>query len=187
MLFSDTKYITNSIFNYLYDSKLLNFNDMKTTREAAREASHKKLTNLLSGLLEKSYDAERGYKKAIEHTTSQEIKLFLRNQAVKRNHFATELDKQIHLINEHPKTESNGSTLGSIHRFWIDFKTAWSKKDNEAILEECLRGEKASLKEYNEKINNNILPQGIKAMLEKQRDAIRETITEIKILENTTD
>lgn len=160
---------------------------MKTTREAAREASHNKLVTLLTNLLEKSYDAEKGYKKAIEHTTKRELKLFLRNQAAKRNHFATELEKQINLLNEHPKTDSNGSTLGSIHRFWIDFKISWSTKDDEAILEECLRGEKASLKEYEEKINKNILPPNIKIMLEKQRDAIRETISEIKILENLED
>lgn len=160
---------------------------MKTTREAAREASHKKLVTLLTNLLEKNYDAEKGYKKAIEHTKKRELKLFFRNQAAQRNHFVTELDRQIHLLNEHPKTETNGSTLGNIHRFWIDFKTSWSKNDDEAIIEECLRGEKASLKEYEEKIAKNILPPGIKAMLEKQRDVIRETITEIKILENLED
>ncbi|MCM8570133.1 PA2169 family four-helix-bundle protein [Gramella jeungdoensis] len=157
---------------------------MKTTREAAREASHKNLVELLTVLLEKNYDAEKGYKKAIEHTKNADLKHFLRNQAAQRNHFATELDKQIHMLNEHPKSNSNGSALGTLHRLWIDVKSSWAKKDDEAILEECIRGEKASLKEYEERISKNILSPKIKIMLENQRDKIRETISEIKKLED---
>lgn len=155
---------------------------MKTTREAAREASHKNLVNILSGLLEKNYDAEKGYKKALEHTRHKNLKQFLRNQAVMRNHFATELDKQIHLLNEHPKYR--GSSLGSLHRFWITVKSSWSKKDDQAILDECIRGEKASLKEYEEKIKNNILPPSIKEMLEDHRDKVKSTLMEIQLLED---
>lgn len=157
---------------------------MKTTREAAREASRKNLVGILTTLLEKNYDAEKGYKNAIEHTKNPELKHFLRNQAAQRNHFATELDKHIHMLNEHPKASSNGSTLGNIHRLWMNVKTSWSKKDADAILEECIRGEKASLKEYEEKISKNILPPQIKSMLEDHRDKIRETVSEIKKLED---
>lgn len=160
---------------------------MKTTREAAREDSHKKLVALLTNLLEKNYDAEKSYKKAIEHTTKQKLKHFFRNQAVQKNHFATELDKQIHMLNEHPKAPSEGSPIEKIHRFWIDFKTLWSKKDEEVILEECLRGERESLKEYEEKINTQVLPREIKTMLERQRDSIRETIYQLETLENQED
>lgn len=158
---------------------------MKTTRESAREASHKDLVGLLTNLLQKNYDAEKGYRKAIEHTKNPELKSFLKNQATQRNHFATELDKRIHMLNEHPKAKAIGSTLGNIHRVWMDFKSSWSKKSDEVILEECLRGEKASLKEYEERINKNkiLLTPDIKAMLENHRDKIRETVSEIKKLE----
>ncbi len=157
---------------------------MKTTREAAREASHKNLVQVLTDLLEKNYDAEKGYKKALEHTSNPDLKEFLKKQALQRNHFATEIDKHIHLLNEHPKDKNKGSTLAGIHRLWIDVKASWSKKDDEAILEECIRGEKSSLKEYQEKIDNNILTQEIKIMLENQRDKISKTIKQIKILED---
>lgn len=160
---------------------------MKTTREAAREESHKQLVEVLTGLLEKNYDAEKGYKKALQHTKKPTLKKFLRDKAAQRNHFATELDKQIHMLNEHPKDKPQGSTLGSIHRFWIDFKSSLNKKDDEYILEECLRGEKASLKEYEEKISKHILPVGVKEMLENQRDQIRKTVSEISKLEDLED
>ena len=160
---------------------------MKTTREAAREASHKMLVDALNALLEKNYDAEKGFKKAIEHANNPELKQFLKKQAVQRNHFATELDKQIHLLNEHPRESSDGSAMASIHRFWIDFKTAFSRKDDESILEECLRGERSSLKEYDEKIEKHILPPAVKTMLEDHRDKIRHTLNKIKVLEDLYD
>jgi uncharacterized protein (TIGR02284 family) len=158
---------------------------MKTTRESAREASHKNLVHNLTDLLEKNYDAEKGYKKAIEHAKNPQLKKFLKEQAVQRNHFATEVDKQLHLLNEHPG--ESGSTLGTMHRYWIDLKTSITKKDDEAILEECLRGEKASLKEYEEKLKKNFLPPAIKEMLERHREKISRTVKEIKILEDLED
>ncbi|MDR5590230.1 PA2169 family four-helix-bundle protein [Christiangramia sp. SM2212] len=160
---------------------------MKTTREIAREASHKSLVHVLTNLLEKNYDAEKGYKKAMEHTSNLDLRQFLKNQAVQRNHFATEIDKQIHLLNEHPKEKSNGSTLGSIHRFWMEIKGSWAKKDDESILEECLRGEKASLKEYEEQLKNHMFTLEIKELLESHRDAIQKTLRQIKILEDLED
>ena len=157
---------------------------MKTTRESAREASHKNIIHILTELLEKNYDAEKGYKKALEHTSNPDLKNFLKSQAVQRNHFATEIDKQIHQLNEHPKDKITGSTLGSIHRFWMGFKGSFGKKDDESILEECIRGEKASLKEYEEKLKKNILNPEIKALLESHRNKIRRTVDQIKILED---
>ncbi|MUP45728.1 PA2169 family four-helix-bundle protein [Gramella sp. BOM4] len=160
---------------------------MKTTREAAREASHKNLVNALNTLLEKNYDAEKGFKKAMEHADSPRLKQFLKQQAVQRNHFATELDKQIHMLNEHPRETSKGSTMANIHRFWIDVKTAISKNDDESILEECLRGEKSSLKEYEEKLDKLMLTPEVKKLLEDHRDKISRTLREIKVLEDLYD
>ncbi|QYA26481.1 PA2169 family four-helix-bundle protein [Gramella sp. MT6] len=160
---------------------------MKTTRESAREASHKNLVQVLTDLLEKNYDAEKGYRKALEHTTNPDLKKFLKDQAVQRNHFATEIDKYIHQLNEHPKEKSSGTTLGSLHRFWIDFKSSVTRKNDESILEECIRGEKASLKEYEEKLKKNILNPTVKEMLEEHRDKIQKTLKQIKILEDLVD
>ncbi len=157
---------------------------MKTTRESAREASHKNLVHVLTDLLEKNYDAEKGYKKALEHATNPDLKNFLKNQAVQRNHFATELDKYIHQLNEHPDDRKTGTALGSLHRFWMDFKSTLTKQNDESILEECLRGEKASLKEYKEKLEKNILNPNVKQMLEEHRNKILKTITQIRSLED---
>ncbi len=158
---------------------------METTREKSREESHKHLVHNLQELLEKNYDAEKGFKKALEDSDSHSLKEFLKMQAVQRNRFATELDKEIRSLNEEPK--ENGSTTGDLHRAWIDIKTAFTGKDDEAVLEECIRGEKASVEEYEEKLEKNNFPPQITQVLDRQLQEIRTTLNEVKSLEDLAD
>lgn len=155
---------------------------METTREKAREDSHKNLVNNLQELLEKNYDAEKGFKKALEDSDHQNLKGFLKHQAVKRNRFATEIDKMLHDLDEKPK--ESGSTTGSAHRAWIDVKSAFTGKDDDGILKECIRGDKASVDEYEEKMKKNNFPANIGSVLNKQLSDIKQTVSKVKSLES---
>lgn len=155
---------------------------MQTTREEAREESKDNLVNNLQGLLEKNYDAEKGFKKAITNAKDENLKQFLKNQSVRRHRFATELDKEIRSLNEEPK--ESGSVTGKLHRTWIDFKSSISGNNDEAVLEECIRGDKASEKEYREVITQNNLPPKIKNVLSNQLNEIQTTLSQVKTLEN---
>ena len=158
---------------------------MKTTQEKAKEKVHKDLVNNLQELLEKNYDAEKGFKKAMEDADSQRLKEYLKYKSAQHSQFATELTDEIRQLDEQPKEK--GSTTGDLHRTWIDIKTAISKNDDESILEECLRGEKSSLKEYDEKLEKLMLPPKVKAMLEDHRKKISETLKDISVLEDLYD
>ncbi|WP_372919090.1 PA2169 family four-helix-bundle protein [Salegentibacter sp.] len=158
---------------------------MKTTRESAKEKSHDERINSLQELLEKNYDAEKGYKKVLEEADSPNLKAFLKQQAVMRNRFATEIHTAIRALNAEPKEK--GSTTGDLHRTWIDLKTLFTKNDDEAVLEECLRGEKASLKEYEEKLKETTFSPETEAVLKKHLQEIRTTVSEIKHLEDLAD
>lgn len=158
---------------------------MKTTRESAKEESQKERIHSLQELLEKNYDAEKGYKKVLEEADSKNLKDFLKKQAVMRNRFATEIHKAIRALNAEPKEK--GSATGDLHRTWIDIKTVFTKNDDEAVLEECLRGEKASLKEYEDRLKKTAFSPETKAMLEKHLQEIRTTVSEIQHLEDLAD
>lgn len=155
---------------------------MKTTREAAKEVSHKELVNHLQELLEKNYDAEKGYKKALTETENHKLKEFLKKQAAERNYFATELDHLIRNLNEEPIAAS--SALGNLHRTWMSIKTVFTKHDDEAILEECIRGEKASIKEYKERLSEYPFPSHIKPIIEDQLSKLEATVRMVKRLED---
>ena len=155
---------------------------METTRESAKQESHNQLVNNLQELLEKNYDAEKGYKNALVETKDENLKRFLKKQVVQRNHFATELDKIIRSLNEHPKEK--GSAKGDLHRTWMNIKTKLSSNKDESLLEECIRGEKASKKEYEEKLKKYKFPPSIAEVLKRQLSEISTTVEKIKKLED---
>lgn len=155
---------------------------MKTTRESAREKSHKNLANGLQDLLEKNYDAEKDYRTARERAESMALKEFCKKQAVRKNHFATEIDNQLHSLNEHPK--ESGSAMGTLHRTWINLRSSLGKDTDKILLEECLRGEKNGVEEYEEKLRKNKYPAKIEDILRRHLSEMRTTLSEIKSLED---
>lgn len=155
---------------------------MKTSLEEAREDSHKETVNLLQGILEKNYDAEKGYKKAMTDAENPALKNFLQAQALQRSNFATAIDKELRDLGEEPK--ESGSVTGSLHRAWIDIKSSLAGNDDEAVLEEVIRGEKASVDEYQDAINNNALPPKIDSVLKSQLRDIQGTLSRVKTLED---
>ncbi|MGJ8667072.1 MAG: ferritin-like domain-containing protein [Patiriisocius sp.] len=158
---------------------------MKTTLEEAKEKNHDKLVSNLQGLLEKNYDAEKGFKNAMENAEDKRLKSYLKQQAAQRNRFATELDSQIHALNEKPK--QSGSITGTLHRTWMDVKNTFTGESAEAVLEECIRGEKASVNAYEETLKENSFTPEITQMLTRQASEIKETLSSVKKLEDIAD
>jgi uncharacterized protein (TIGR02284 family) len=158
---------------------------MKTTNEKAKEHNHDKLVNNLQELLEKNYDAEKGFTKAMKDAKNENLKKFLQHQAAQRSRFATELDHEIRGLNETPK--ESGSFTGDLHRTWIDIKTAVAGNTDESVLEECIRGEKASWNEYEAKMKEQNFPPNISSVLQKQASEIHQTLNRIKTLEDIAD
>ncbi len=158
---------------------------MKTTKEKADEKIHKEIVDNLQALLEKNLDAEKGFTNAMENAKNANLKNFLQQQARQRSRFATELDREIRNLNEEPK--ESGSFTGDLHRTWIDIKSAVSGNTDEAVLEECIRGEKASWEEYQEKLEEHSFPPNLETTLQKQASDIRSTLDRVKTLEDLAD
>src|SRR5690606_26614321 len=155
---------------------------MKTSLEEAREQTHKDTVNVLQGIIEKNYDAEKGYKKAMEDAKNPALKNFLKRQAVQRSTFATAIDKELRNLGEAPK--ESGSMTGTLHRAWIDIKSSLAGNDDEAVLEEVIRGEKASVEEYEDAIKNTTLAPQILSVLQSQLNDIQGTLNRVKTLED---
>ncbi|WP_310994326.1 ferritin-like domain-containing protein [Aequorivita marina] len=129
-----------------------------------------KMSNKLNELLEKNYDAEKGYKKAAEKVDNTKMKQFFNEQAQKRYDFGHELKTEIKNYGETP--DKGGSVTGTAHRAWMDVETAFSSNNEETILGEVQKGEKAAVEEYNEVIKDTTLPPTTQRILTNQRDTI---------------
>ena len=141
-----------------------------------------KMSNKLNELLEKNYDAEKGYKKAAEKVENVKLKQFFNEQAQKRYDFGHELKTEIKNYGETP--DKGGSATGAIHRTWMDIETAFSSNKEETILGEVQKGEKAAVAEYDEVINDTTLPPTTQKILTSQRNSINTAWQSAKNFEN---
>ncbi|WP_281847736.1 ferritin-like domain-containing protein [Olleya namhaensis] len=149
---------------------------MKITKD------NKELVNTLQDLLQKNYDAEAGYKQVMQKTENQPLKNWMQQKALQRNTFATELDFQIRKHNAEPK--ASGTLAGDLHRGWINVKSTLTSDTDEALLEECIRGEKASLTEYEEKLERFNEDSEIKTIIQTQLTTVRSALNTVKKLED---
>ena len=140
-----------------------------------------KISNKLNELLVKNYDAEKGYLNAIDNVEGKRLKMFFKRRASERSQFAKELRTEILRYGEDPK--DSGSLKGTVHRNWMSLKSLFSSNNEEAILEEAIKGEEASLELYNELLEERSLPPSIDSLLIKHKNAIQAAINTEKVHE----
>ncbi|MFD1062685.1 PA2169 family four-helix-bundle protein [Winogradskyella litorisediminis] len=138
--------------------------------------------NKLNGLLERTYDAEKGYKKAAENVNHSALKTFFKAKAQQRYDFGHQLKSEIKSFNQ--EVDKGGSLKGAAHRAWMDTKALFSTDNSEAMLEEAIRGEKSAVSEYNDVLNETTLPTSTKSLLKSQKNVIENELNRIKTLED---
>lgn len=139
----------------------------------------------LYDLLEKSYDAEKGLKSASERVKNERLKNFFRQKWEERKLFITELRKEIKGLVDFEAYSSNVKI--NFNRSWMNLRTAFSKNTEQAILEECINGEKEALKDYKEITKERELPTGLSKKLNRQQQNLQASINNQKMYEQMFD
>ena len=139
------------------------------------------ISEKLNELLVKNYDAEKGYLNAMSNVDDKNLKIFFKRRASERSQFAKELRTEILRYGEVP--EDSGTFKGTVHRNWMSLKSALSSNNEEKILEEAIRGEEASLEEYDKLIKENNLPPTIDELIFRHRNSIQAAINTEKMHE----
>lgn len=138
--------------------------------------------NKLNNILEKTYDAEKGYAKAADNTDNANLKNFFQRKKQQRYDFGHELKTEIKQFGE--EVDKGGSVTGAVHRAWMDTKAFFSADDEKAMLEESIRGEKAAVEEYQEVLKDTALPASTATLLSQQMNKINTDLNQIKRLED---
>ncbi|MFL9923237.1 PA2169 family four-helix-bundle protein [Herbaspirillum lusitanum] len=126
-----------------------------------------KLISTLNDLIQISKDGEKGFQACAEDAQERYVnyrELFMeRAQSCAQ----TVLDLQ-DLVQRLGGEPSKHSTIGgTLHRQWINLKSAITGKDDEAILSECERGEEAAVHAYRKALAED-LPNEIRLIIERQ-------------------
>lgn len=138
--------------------------------------------NKLNTLLEKTYDAEKGYKKAAENTENSVLKSFFNKKTEQRYDFGHQLKTEITSLGQN--VDKGGSFTGTAHRAWMGVKSLFASDDEEAILEEVIRGEKAAIDDYKEVLSETNLPPSTATLLTQQMNQIQLDLSKEKIMES---
>ncbi|HWP46704.1 MAG TPA: PA2169 family four-helix-bundle protein [Candidatus Limnocylindrales bacterium] len=145
--------------------------------------SHREAISVLNNLIETCKDGENGFQTAAEGIKDSQLKSLFNSYAQQRAQFASELQREVRRLGGQP--EDSGSVTASIHRGWMNIKSAVTGEDKAAIISECERGEDVAVKTYKEALNAN-LPADIRVIVEQQYAKIQEAHDKIRSLEKAT-
>jgi uncharacterized protein (TIGR02284 family) len=142
--------------------------------------SNSELRSTLNDLIQTCRDGQEGFLTAAENVQGEELKKVFNECSLQRAKFTGELQQAAHdLGNSNP--ENSSSVSGTLHRGWINLKTAIGGRDQHAILAECERGEDAAVEEYKKALALE-LPANIRDTIQHQHAAILATHDRIKAL-----
>lgn len=135
--------------------------------------------SVVSHLIERCKDGEKGYRTASQDVHDDDLKSLFREYSVQRDTMITELQNELHQMGQ--TQDESGSLEGKIHRSWIDLSSAIVAKDRKRVLSECERGEDYAVAAY-EKALKADLPGNLKAVVEKQYHQVKEAHDRIRDL-----
>ena len=152
-----------------------------TTFENNESISNDDVISTINNLIETCKDGQEGFQQAAEGVQSSQLKTLFYEFGQQRARFAGELQGLVRELGGDPETSS--STAGALHRGWINIKSAITGQDDEAILNECERGEDVAKGAYKDALEEN-LPANVMTMVQDQYTEIQAAHDQVKALRN---
>ncbi len=165
-------------------------NDYEATKPITQDATLERPANLsnddvislLNGLIETCKDGQEGFTSAAEGIDRSDLKTLFYEFGQQRSQFAGELQALVQSLGGDP--ENSGSVAGSLHRGWINIKSAVTGRDEGSILNECERGEDSAKAAYQSALEN-ALPSHVQNTVQTQYVAIQSAHDRIKALRDS--
>jgi uncharacterized protein (TIGR02284 family) len=137
--------------------------------------------SVLKKLIDTARDGEKGFREAAEHFKSPDLKSMAQRISAERASFARELEPE--LTTEGTSDRPQGSMEGTMHRAWIDIKTALGGGDH-TILDWLEQGEDYAKKIYDEALRST-LPAATQQIVRRQYDRVLATHDQVKALRDS--
>lgn len=150
-----------------------------TTNTGGAKATNSDAVSALNNLIETCKDGQNGFQEAAEGVQNSNLKTLFYEYSQQRAKFAGELQSLVREIGGDP--ENAGSVAASLHRGWINIKSAVTGQDDTAILAECERGEDVAKKAYEDAGKMN-LPANVISVVQTQAEDVRKAHDRIRDL-----
>jgi len=148
-------------------------------------SQQKEIISTINDLIETLKDGQEGFRQASEAVKDFQLKTLFNEYSLQRSKFAGELQAEAVGLGEHDP-ETKGSAAGAMHRAWINLKSAITKNDDHAILEECERGEDSAVQQYKKAMEDEDLSSPVRQIVARQYMDVKRTHDRIRELRDAT-
>ena len=148
-------------------------------------ADNDNVISVLNNLIETCKDGQNGFQTAAEGINRSDIKSLFYQYSQQRAQFAGELQNEVRRRGGDP--EKTGSVAATLHRGWINIKSAVTGSDENAVLAECERGEDSAVANYKDALEDQNLPSDIRDVIERQYAQVQEAHDRVRNLERATE
>ena len=147
-------------------------------------SQQKEIISTLNNLIETLKDGQEGFKQSAEGVDDPQLKSTFDTLSLQRSKFAGELQSEVVQLGD-PDPEDSSSVSGSMHRAWINIKSAVTNRDRHAILAEAERGEDSAVSAYKDAMAEE-LPAPIKEIVSRQASEVKAAHDKIRDLRDAT-
>lgn len=136
----------------------------------------------LNNLIETCKDGQQGFAQSAEGVESSNLKSYFYEVGQQRAQFAGELQSLVRELGGDP--ENSGSVAATLHRGWINIKSAVTGKDETAILNEAERGEDVAVKAYKDALAED-LPANVRSAVQNQYTQVQAAHDKVRDLRDS--
>ncbi len=137
---------------------------------------------VLNHLIEICKDGQNGFHSAADNADDTDLSRIFNGYSVQRAGLVHELQDRVRTLGG--KSEKSGTVSGSLHRDWMNLKSAIASNETHAVLAECERGEDAAVAAYREALDE-MIDGATRELLLRQYGEIRAAHDHIKQLRDS--
>ena len=145
--------------------------------------SNDDIVETVNDLIATSKDGELGFTTCAERATSSELRRLFLQRAAECRQAAEELRPAVIQYGGEPETD--GTTSGTLHRGWVALRGSLAGYTDQALLDECERGEDAALARYRAALRDDVLPEPLRALVARQQLGVQANHDQIKRLRDS--
>lgn len=146
------------------------------------EMDNDDVLDTLNDLLESCRDGEFGYRECAEHVKAQNLKAVLHRHEQACKDAGMELQALIAQLGG--KADEGGSVMGAMHRGWVSVRATLAGNNDQAMMDECERGEDSALASYRKALKKD-LPASVRSVVQRQSDGAQRNHDQIKALRDS--
>jgi len=140
------------------------------------------VVSTLNDLIETCKNGEAGFLTCAERAGSADVKALMSDGATRCADGASELQQLVMSYGGEPETD--GSIAGSLHRGWVNVKTAMTDNPDLAVLEECEKGEDVAKLAYANCLKTD-LPPDVRMVVQRQYDGVLRNHDRVRAMRDT--